>query len=465
MRYPSIATITAIALLLSPSLFAQNLPTPYSPNFHGAPDLITVFQYDITDPTFYSPATVYQMNYRDAGSTAWNQIAMGVLFQTCSTWTVSGALNYFPPSGNLEYYFRSEVDTIVISQSPKNTANVFPVPIDLLADMGTDPVGDVAGGGGTNLDITACAMSYSDTRIYARLTNNGGGFPTSSGFNFFLYSIGIIDPDATDSAAYAMIYVNVPLVLSSGLYKINPVDSSFAKIGNITTNITGNNLSLACNISDLLAQPGWSTWPPPSGLILTAPVTATQTLTDLTSNDIGRAGGFVPFSQTLAYGDNTPPVLSAPLIAADTDSVNASIVFTDAENNLAALRRLVFGGTAYDMFACEKHYQTGTTFEAAVAFDTSGWYEYYFEFSDGRDTVTTAPQFLHIQNLIIGDCDGNGFITISDAVYLINYIFAGGPAPNPAVLGDVNCDFQVTISDAVYLINYIFAGGPPPCIL
>ncbi len=33
----------------------------------------------------------------------------------------------------------------------------------------------------------------------------------------------------------------------------------------------------------------------------------------------------------------------------------------------------------------------------------------------------------------------------------------------PAIAGDVNCDGMVSISDATYLINYIFAGGPAPC--
>lgn len=61
-----------------------------------------------------------------------------------------------------------------------------------------------------------------------------------------------------------------------------------------------------------------------------------------------------------------------------------------------------------------------------------------------------------------GDADSNGSITISDAVYLINYIFAGGPAPNPICLGDADNNGSVTISDAVYLVNYIFAGGPAP---
>ncbi|MGB5107489.1 MAG: dockerin type I repeat-containing protein [Candidatus Zixiibacteriota bacterium] len=61
-----------------------------------------------------------------------------------------------------------------------------------------------------------------------------------------------------------------------------------------------------------------------------------------------------------------------------------------------------------------------------------------------------------------GDADNTGIITISDAVYLINYIFAGGPAPVQLCLGDADGTGIITISDAVFLINYIFAGGPAP---
>ena len=63
-----------------------------------------------------------------------------------------------------------------------------------------------------------------------------------------------------------------------------------------------------------------------------------------------------------------------------------------------------------------------------------------------------------------GDADGSGTIDVSDAVYLISYIFAGGPAPNPLNCGDADCSGTVDISDAVYLIAYIFAGGPAPCV-
>ena len=66
-------------------------------------------------------------------------------------------------------------------------------------------------------------------------------------------------------------------------------------------------------------------------------------------------------------------------------------------------------------------------------------------------------------DLVCGDADGSANIDISDAVYLIAYIFGGGPAPSPLLAGDSNCDSAIDISDAVYLINYIFGGGPQPC--
>ena len=64
---------------------------------------------------------------------------------------------------------------------------------------------------------------------------------------------------------------------------------------------------------------------------------------------------------------------------------------------------------------------------------------------------------------IVGDGDGNGSIDISDAVYLINFIFSGGPSPIPVPeSADADCSGTADISDAVYLITYIFDGGPPP---
>ncbi len=64
---------------------------------------------------------------------------------------------------------------------------------------------------------------------------------------------------------------------------------------------------------------------------------------------------------------------------------------------------------------------------------------------------------------LCGDADDSGGVDIDDVVYLINYIFGGGPAPDPLEVGDVDCSGEVDIDDVVYLINYIFGGGPVPC--
>lgn len=62
-----------------------------------------------------------------------------------------------------------------------------------------------------------------------------------------------------------------------------------------------------------------------------------------------------------------------------------------------------------------------------------------------------------------GDADLNGFTNVADAVYLMNYIFGGGPPPNPLAAGDVDCQSGINISDVVYLIGYIFGSGAAPC--
>lgn len=61
------------------------------------------------------------------------------------------------------------------------------------------------------------------------------------------------------------------------------------------------------------------------------------------------------------------------------------------------------------------------------------------------------------------DANSDEAINIADPVYLIAYIFKGGPPPQPLLSGDANCDLHVNIGDAVYIINYVFKGGPAPC--
>jgi len=63
---------------------------------------------------------------------------------------------------------------------------------------------------------------------------------------------------------------------------------------------------------------------------------------------------------------------------------------------------------------------------------------------------------------ITGDANTDSIIDIADVVYLLNYLFAHGPAPVPLEAGDATCDSVVDASDIVYLLNYLFAHGPAP---
>jgi hypothetical protein len=71
--------------------------------------------------------------------------------------------------------------------------------------------------------------------------------------------------------------------------------------------------------------------------------------------------------------------------------------------------------------------------------------------------ISTAPQMY-----ICGDANGDGGVNVGDAVYVINYVFKGGPPPDPECLGDANNDGNTNVGDAVYLIAYVFKGGPAP---
>lgn len=91
--------------------------------------------------------------------------------------------------------------------------------------------------------------------------------------------------------------------------------------------------------------------------------------------------------------------------------------------------------------------------------DSAGTVLARFQVGDGPLAAAKFPACY----VAIGDADFSGLINISDAVFLINYIFAGGPAPAITGSGDMDCSGNLTISDAVAVINFIFAGGSGSC--
>lgn len=75
----------------------------------------------------------------------------------------------------------------------------------------------------------------------------------------------------------------------------------------------------------------------------------------------------------------------------------------------------------------------------------------------------TVPAYGQAADLICGDANGDDRVNINDVLFIINFIFRGGPPPEHFEVADVNCDAVIDVSDAVYLINSIFRDGPLPC--
>ena len=73
-------------------------------------------------------------------------------------------------------------------------------------------------------------------------------------------------------------------------------------------------------------------------------------------------------------------------------------------------------------------------------------------------------QFLDLPSFKRGNVNGDLTFNLADAVFVINWLFASGPAPQCLDAADGNDDGGTDISDAIYIINYLFASGPvlPP---
>ncbi len=93
-----------------------------------------------------------------------------------------------------------------------------------------------------------------------------------------------------------------------------------------------------------------------------------------------------------------------------------------------------------------------------------GW-DHYYEYKNMFDyNLYGDPSLVRegIVPFIRGDCNGDRIIDLGDAVYLVNYLYKGGPSPDPLESGNCNCDETVDLGDVIHLLNFLFKSGPAP---
>ena len=93
-----------------------------------------------------------------------------------------------------------------------------------------------------------------------------------------------------------------------------------------------------------------------------------------------------------------------------------------------------------------------------------GSYDVYVR-NEGQHILATAAVVVPetpTMMLVRGAVNDDGAADMSDAVFVLAYLFLDGKRPRCLDSADANDDGAVDVSDAVYLLSYLFGGGPAP---
>jgi len=378
---------------------------------------------------------------------------------------------------------------ILVSGSPHNINSTFPPPANLYAVLANDDSGDTS----SNYDITQVRGTYKGTeaidgegntytdveRIYLDLALNGNCCDAGSFFGpWYLYGLGIVNPESEDAVAYAVGYGDGGFgQLEPGLLKITG-DLATGEIDGfeyITTNIeystAGNNLQ-ATVLMDLITQDSqWGTWPNSYNGFIVVGVTVEASLDGLDVaadiKDQTDPGLFV--CQTVSQEGNTPVVLSDPNF---NDNI-LSVEYSDADGNLPWYKAAQIcntpanGGNCFaqvSMIPNGHDYENGVMFSADINTlvdenGLSGVYEAHFWFAD--DDIEEYPSAQIEMDIsidgsecgLVGDSNGDGSLNVLDVVLLVNLILDANA--NGDDCSDVNGDGSLNVLDVVLLVNLI----------
>jgi hypothetical protein len=158
---------------------------------------------------------------------------------------------------------------------------------------------------------------------------------------------------------------------------------------------------------------------------------------------------------------NTPPQISnpSPLNGATNVPLNLSMVTVtiedpEGDNFMWTIDTSPYVGSSGNISG-----HNGTKFCGVSGLHYNTTYWWMVDATDngsGQNTTAIYTFTTRRINYTRGDVNRDGVITVSDVVFLINYLYNKGPAPNPLWLGDFNYDMFVNSEDVVALINYLF---------
>ncbi len=381
--------------------------------------------------------------------------------------------------------------TILVSGSPHNENGDWPPSSNLYATLANDESGDAS----SSYDITDIkgtylgnaaedseGNEYTDVeRFYLSMSLNGNCCDEGSLFGpWYLYGIGIVNPESDVAVAYAIGYGDGGFgQLTPGLLKITG-DLATGDIGGfeyLTTNISydtsGNELEATALMSYITQDSDWGAWPNSYNGVIALGVTVEASLDglDVAANVLDQTDPGLFIFNTGSQNGNTPLVLSTPDFNADTNTL--SVFYSDADGNLPWFRAAQIcntpnnGGNCFtqiSMIPDGHDYENGTTFYANITDDLinqyslSGEYEAHFWFADddidaGDTAQIEIPITIGSSCGLVGDSNSDGALNVLDVVLLVGIILDGSSTAGDC--SDVNSDGALNVLDVVLLVNLI----------
>ncbi|RKX70009.1 hypothetical protein DRP43_03805 [candidate division TA06 bacterium] len=397
MKYLSLTIILLITL--SP-LFGQTANVWQNPcNSATIPEQIMLINVDIDSLNLDSCIT--RNFYSTDGQESWNESEMTLLTELNYITTFEDTI-LLPDSGRVFYGFKTIYptyidtifDTLFYTMSAKNIDDIFPPTDNFLTELCEEKIGDAyQATEKPYLDLTEIKISFSDDKFYCSLDNNDSEWPLYESFSYlppwYVYGFGFYNPESTDSVGYAMVYADIPTMnVTPGLYKVN-TDSTFSRIGDIDYQVQGEKLYMACNIEDLTSDPNFGPWPNESGGLICGAGTLTINVDPfVTLNDRSHPCIFYPTIFQQDIGINELPQLSELTFYTVSDTIVFNINYSDSNNNLPVVRKLIIENkTEFNFTSSDHYYQDGNEFYVRVPIQEVANSSIYAEFSDGADTV------------------------------------------------------------------------------
>ena len=280
-----------------------------------------------------------------------------------------------------------------VSQGPYNSANSDPAPYYL--SVGDEPSGDQDGG--SNFDIVDVGISFTDEKVFVKLTNAGGGFPVGGFFGpWNIYSVGFLNPEDEDQTLFGLAYCDGGFGLFyPGIWKFQEGSDLPVQIGDINYSISGNNLYMSANWSDIFSDPDFGSWPNEFEILGMAGITIEASLTEQIFADQTPPAIFNPSIQSFTIGENTPPSLSNHGFEITGDSEGLYDVafycsYLDEDNHFPLLSQLSVDGEIIEtMSSADHNYADSSIFTVQTAL-APGNHTYEMSFSDGMSDVGTG---------------------------------------------------------------------------